>query len=275
MNPYLHYNITKGQNRNSLLINLSIAIIFITIFGFIVFPTSYVEEKPGPVSDVLGWETNVKDGSKCEVISTNADEENDDSGVVYDFGGKILLLTVTVSGGPSSYSSSFFNLLPLFNNTNDLMPQEVVYPPGKTKEEAKEETKDEMSSSQGYANAVASQILEHNNLDSDLSDVKLCAGDVGGPSGGLAFTLGIIQKVGGLNLTQGRTVAITGTIDSEGNVGAIGGIKEKAVSAYNAGARLLIAPDKSIAELRDIPNDLQVIGVSTISDAVDALLATA
>src|SRR4051794_12014814 len=65
---------------------------------------------------------------------------------------------------------------------------------------------------------------------------------VGGPSAGLAFTLGIVDKLTPGSLTGGRTVAGTGTIDGFGNVGPIGGIQQKIAAAEEAGATVFLAP---------------------------------
>jgi len=58
----------------------------------------------------------------------------------------------------------------------------------------------------------------------------------GGPSAGLMFTLGVYDLVTGQNLTGGRKIASTGTIDVEGNVGIIGGVQQKVVAAEQAEA---------------------------------------
>lgn len=101
-----------------------------------------------------------------------------------------------------------------------------------------------------------------------------CANKIGGPSGGLAFTLGMLEKLGGLDLTKGRIIAVTGTVDAGGSVGKIGGIKEKMISAYNSGAKVLLAPKANVEELYNkahIPDDMTIIGVDTVLDAVNAL----
>jgi PDZ domain-containing protein len=104
-------------------------------------------------------------------------------------------------------------------------------------------------------------------------EVDLGLGDkIGGPSAGLMFTLGIIEKVGDpekYNITQGRFIAGTGTIDAQGNVGAIGGIQLKMIAARDAGATLFLAPASNCSDVRGaIPSGLQVVKVSTLRDAV-------
>jgi len=95
--------------------------------------------------------------------------------------------------------------------------------------------------------------------------------DVGGPSAGMMFALGIIEKLTPESLTHKRIVAGTGTIDDDGNVGAIGGIGDKILGAYRHGARMFLAPMANCPEIRAVPAGMQVVGVRTLRDAVNAL----
>jgi len=96
--------------------------------------------------------------------------------------------------------------------------------------------------------------------------------NVGGPSAGMMFTLGIIDKLGPTDLTGGRIIAGTGTIDDQGKVGEIGGIQQKMVGAYDAGARVFLAPAGNCAEALQHPvPGLELIKVSTLTDALNAL----
>lgn len=72
--------------------------------------------------------------------------------------------------------------------------------------------------------------------------VKVDAGQYGGPSGGLMFSLQIYQQISGHNLQRGRKIAGTGTISSDGSVGEIGGIDKKVIAAHKAGATIFLAP---------------------------------
>ncbi|WP_437099003.1 YlbL family protein [Streptomyces sp. enrichment culture] len=101
-------------------------------------------------------------------------------------------------------------------------------------------------------------------------DIKLA--DVGGPSAGLMFALGIYDKLTPGSLTGGSFVAGTGTIDDEGKVGPIGGIEMKTVGARDKGAEYFLTPaDNCAAAARDIPDGLTLVKVGTIDDALDAL----
>ncbi|WP_082137333.1 SepM family pheromone-processing serine protease [Lactiplantibacillus herbarum] len=71
---------------------------------------------------------------------------------------------------------------------------------------------------------------------------KVDAGEIGGPSAGLMFSLQIYQQLTNQNLRRGRKIAGTGTIDGDGQVGEIGGIDKKIIAAKNAGATIFFAP---------------------------------
>jgi PDZ domain-containing protein len=95
---------------------------------------------------------------------------------------------------------------------------------------------------------------------------------VGGPSAGMAFALGIIDKVGGQDLTGGHIVAGTGTIDEAGNVGAIGGVAQKMEGARKAGATVFLVPKDNCGDaLKAVPKGLRLVSVTTLSGAVQAL----
>lgn len=101
-------------------------------------------------------------------------------------------------------------------------------------------------------------------------DIKLA--DVGGPSAGLMFALGIVDKLTPENLTGGRFIAGTGTIDDEGKVGPIGGIQMKTIGARKAGAEYFLTPAENCASAaRHTPEGLTLVKVSTIGDATKAL----
>ncbi|MFD5571594.1 YlbL family protein [Streptomyces cadmiisoli] len=101
-------------------------------------------------------------------------------------------------------------------------------------------------------------------------DIKLA--DVGGPSAGLMFALGIYDKLTPGNLTGGAFVAGTGTIDDAGDVGPIGGIEMKTVGARDKGAEYFLTPaDNCAAAAKDTPKGLRLVKVDTIGDALDAL----
>jgi PDZ domain-containing protein len=103
--------------------------------------------------------------------------------------------------------------------------------------------------------------------------VNIDVTNIGGPSAGLAMTLGVIDALDKGSLTGGLTVAATGTIDSHGNVGPIGGIPQKTVAVEKAGASMFFVPVAQFngAMSKDRPG-LKIYPVSTL-DQVLAILA--
>jgi PDZ domain-containing protein len=95
---------------------------------------------------------------------------------------------------------------------------------------------------------------------------------IGGPSAGLMFALGIIDKLGPDDLTGGKIIAGTGTIDDEGHVGAIGGIPQKLVGAKDARATMFLTPADNCTEaVANAQPGLTLIKVGTLDEALAAL----
>jgi PDZ domain-containing protein len=95
---------------------------------------------------------------------------------------------------------------------------------------------------------------------------------VGGPSAGMMFALGIIDKLTPGGLTGGRVIAGTGTIDANGNVGAIGGIQMKTVAARRDGASVFLSPADNCADAKaNLPAGVELVKVSSLQDALNAL----
>lgn len=107
-------------------------------------------------------------------------------------------------------------------------------------------------------------------------DVEIALEDVGGPSAGLIFALGVIEKLSATDLTGGQVVAGTGTITANGDVGSIGGIRHKMYGALDDGATLFLAPAGNCNDVRGhVPEGLTVIPVVNLSDAVESLALAA
>jgi len=112
--------------------------------------------------------------------------------------------------------------------------------------------------------------------------INVDTSDISGPSAGLAMSLAIIDDMTPGDLTGGKKVAVTGTIDSRGNVGPIGGIAQKAVAARRAGAQVFIVPacqdradracaaDLATAKKR-VGDNVEFAPVSTLADALKVL----
>ena len=103
-------------------------------------------------------------------------------------------------------------------------------------------------------------------------EVDIASGAVGGPSAGLAFTLVMLDVLTPGELTGGKRIAVTGAIRLDGSVGDVGGVAQKAVTARNAGAQMIIVPEASVDDALAGAGDIPVVGVATLDDALQALV---
>jgi len=104
--------------------------------------------------------------------------------------------------------------------------------------------------------------------------VKISVGDIGGPSAGLMFALGIIDKLTPGNLTGGRFIAGTGEIAANGAVSPIGGIQQKMAGARAAGATIFLTPAANCPDTAGaVPQGLRLVKVSTLAGAMRDLKA--
>jgi Lon-like protease len=101
-------------------------------------------------------------------------------------------------------------------------------------------------------------------------NVRIDAGEIGGPSAGLAFALDIVDELA-RDLDGGRRIAVTGALDLQGNVDAIGGIKQKTIGAREAGADLFLVPVANAAEARRYAEGLEIVAVRTFTQALSSL----
>jgi len=105
-------------------------------------------------------------------------------------------------------------------------------------------------------------------------EVTITLKDVGGPSAGLMFALGILDKLGPESLTGGLYIAGTGEISTSGEVGAIGGISQKIAAAEAKGADAFLVPDGNCEEATgSAPEGIRLVRVATLQGALDALEA--
>jgi PDZ domain-containing protein len=102
--------------------------------------------------------------------------------------------------------------------------------------------------------------------------VSIVSEGIIGPSAGLAFTIGLLEKLDPADLTGGKRIAATGTMSINGDVGDVGGVAQKTVAVRDAGAVLFLVPPQELAVARAHagPN-LKVVAVSTIGQAISAL----
>ena len=100
--------------------------------------------------------------------------------------------------------------------------------------------------------------------------------DVGGPSAGMMFALGVVDEITPGSLTGGKDISGTGTIDMTGQVGPIGGIQQKMAGARESGSTFFLAPASNCNEVTGHePKGMQVFAVNTLHEAVAATEAIA
>jgi PDZ domain-containing protein len=104
--------------------------------------------------------------------------------------------------------------------------------------------------------------------------VNINVTNIGGPSAGLAMTLGVIDALTNGSLTGSKTVAATGTMDSRGDVGDVGGVPQKTVAVENAGASIFLVPPPEYQKAlsKDRPG-LRIYKVSTLDQALGVIAA--
>ncbi|AWW39337.1 MULTISPECIES: S16 family serine protease [Streptomyces] len=156
-----------------------------------------------------------------------------------------------------------------------VMPRDAVYPSGGDVKEIERYNEAQMRQSQDAATRAALSYLDIEKRD---VDVKLELADVGGPSAGLLFSLGIVDKLdgdgSGGDLTGGRTIAGTGTINADGRVGAVGGVALKTQAAHRDGATVFLVPKAECSDAEsELPKGLRLIPVTTLEGAVNSLVA--
>lgn len=102
--------------------------------------------------------------------------------------------------------------------------------------------------------------------------VDVDAGDIGGPSAGLLIALTVYDLADEGDLTAGRVIAGTGTIDAQGNVGPVGGVEQKIEAALDADARIFLAPPDEVEQARVAAAErLEILEVATLQEAIAAL----
>jgi PDZ domain-containing protein len=110
-------------------------------------------------------------------------------------------------------------------------------------------------------------------------DVQIQLAETGGPSGGLIFALGIVEKLTQLDLIRSRNIAGTGTITTDGLVGPIGGIAEKIIGAKNDGVEIFFTPVNNCQDINlsdQLSNGqggkaMKIVPVATLAEAIEVL----
>lgn len=225
-------------------------------------PLPYSVARPGQTTDVLGAHGG------GEVISVSGTPVRRTSGQ--------LRMVAIQATGPHVDVRLGEVVDGWFRTDRAVMPKDAVFPSGKTDAEVAQHNTAEMKSSQRAATTAALGFLRR---DPDRVKVRLRLDDVGGPSAGLMFSLGIVDKLAGDgsggDLTGGRTIAGTGTIDADGTVGAVGGAALKTQAAKRDGASVFLVPKAECGQVQPAPDGLRLVPVTTLESAVQALRALA
>ncbi len=161
-----------------------------------------------------------------------------------------------------------------------VLPRSVIYSRESTDKSERASGSKEMSQSQSAAILAAKgAIVRHfPAVDiSKLSDSSLTVNldNVGGPSAGIIFTLGLVDLLTPEDLLQGRKISGTGTVDRTGRVGAIGGVQEKIMAAKSAKASVIFVPAENCSDLPKHVEGISVVALTTIDQAIGYLQAGA
>lgn len=220
-------------------------------------PLPFSVAQPGMTADVLG------ENKGTQVITITGAPVRETSGQ--------LRMTTIEATSPGTRVDLPDVVDSWFSTDQAVMPRDAVYPSGDSVEEIQQYNRAQMKESQDEATRAALNYLDRE--DEDI-EVTLKLADVGGPSAGLLFSLGIVDKLNSGDLTGGRVIAGTGTIDADGNVGAVGGVPLKTQAAERDGATVFLVPKDECSEAQaELPEGLRLIPVATLKGAVDALTA--
>ncbi|MFG2676720.1 S16 family serine protease [Streptomyces sp. NPDC048445] len=234
----------------------------LALFGVAAFaPLSFTLAQPGTTANVLG------DDKGAPVITIEGTPTRPTKGQ--------LRMTTIVATGPDAEVGISDVVDSWFRTDRAVMPRDSVYPTGGSEKEIEKHNLDDMVESQDSAVDAA---LNYLGRKPGSVDVTLHLADVGGPSAGLFFALGIVDKLdgdgSGGDLTGGRTIAGTGTIEADGKVGAVGGVSLKTQAARRDGASVFLVPKAECKEAHaELPDGLRLIPVTTLKGAVSSLRA--
>ncbi|MGN5633917.1 S16 family serine protease [Streptomyces sp. AC154] len=234
----------------------------LALFGVAAFaPLPFTLAQPGTTANVLG------DDKGAPVITIEGTPTRPTKGQ--------LRMTTIVATGPDADVGISDVIDSWFRTDRAVMPRDSVYPSGGSEKEIEKHNLDDMVESQDSAVDAA---LNYLGRKPGSVDVTLHLADVGGPSAGLFFALGIVDKLdgdgSGGDLTGGRTIAGTGTIEADGKVGAVGGVSLKTQAARRDGASVFLVPKAECKEAHaELPDGLRLIPVTTLKGAVSSLRA--
>lgn len=225
-------------------------------------PMNFVLISPGPVTELF---------PKVLTISKSSGVKS------YPTTGQLDLLTIYVTNPETKVLGA--EVLGCWVEASCVaLPRVVMYEDGTTDEKESNSGKKDMVKSQNVALVAAVAAIGRKFPEVKLPKitdgaVKVSLRNTGGPSGGLIFTLGLIELLTPRDILQGRTIAGTGTIAADGSIGAIGGVSEKILGARKAGAAILFISSENCSEVPPKVEGITVIAIEKIDQAVKYLLA--
>ncbi len=237
-----------------------IALIILTLFASLalIAPLPYAIVLPGQAQNIFNKLITIKNQKS------------------YPANGRIDLMSIRVTN-PDSWIIGPEIIYSWIKADEAVYPRSAIYPPGTTQKSEDKKAKADMVNSQDNAKTAALSFLRlHPEYGVTVDDlhIKNISFDVkktGGPSGGLIFAIGVIELLTQKDLLQGRHIAGTGTITTDGKVGPIGGINQKILAARKAGATLFLAPAGNSRDIANIPPGIKVVTVATLAEAIAAL----
>ena len=216
----------------------------------------------------------------------------------YPATGRIDLMSIRVTN-PDTWIFGPELIYSWISSERAVYPKSAIYPPGTSTQEENKQAKADMVGSQDKAISAAinylqshpevmapvntetktlvapASVIAQRRADAlDGKKITFKVSQIGGPSGGLVFSIGLVELLTENDLMQGRHIAGTGTIDSRGVVGPIGGINEKILSAKKVGASIFFAPVGNAEEIANTPKGIRVITVATLAQAISYLERT-
>ena len=216
----------------------------------------------------------------------------------YPATGRIDLMSIRVTN-PDTWIFGPELIYSWISSERAVYPKSAIYPPGTSTQEENKQAKADMVGSQDKAISAAinylqshpevmapvntetktlvapASVIAQRRADAlDGKKITFKVSQTGGPSGGLVFSIGLVELLTEKDLMQGRHIAGTGTIDSRGVVGPIGGINEKILSAKKVGASIFFAPVGNAEEIANTPKGIRVITVATLAQAISYLERT-
>lgn len=246
---------------------LGLLTVLLSLIG-LMLPSAYMIEEPGLTQDVLA---NM-DGK--QVIRLAHEPKRESQSPHAPFSGRLLMVTISANGVPGYEVPTIYALTSWLHPQRVVLPREVAVPPAQDPASYAAQAQQEMQGAQSSAQRAAADYAQRWSISLKPNDIQLFGGDIGGPSAGMMYALGILTKAKGDLKLNGKTIAGTGTIDNHGRVGAIGGIRLKMLAAKRDGAQWFLAPNANCDEVVDhVPEGLRVVSVANLDEAYRALQA--